>query len=132
MSHTLQFTKPNRLDVLQNQLVAAGVTPLQVAAFGDAITIVVADATDPAAVTTVVAAHDVAAIDAAAAQAALQQAQARATVLATAQGAVGVGLSALTAAQQQALLSVLLWRLGALDGALKVRDLKLWADGQAR
>ena len=48
-------------------------------------------------------------------------------VLATAQGAVGKRIDALTAAERNALIAVLLWRWGALNADLTIRPLADWA-----
>ena len=53
----------------------------------------------------------------------------RSRVLALAQSAVGVALNDLTAAQQRALIAVLLWKAGALTPDLKVRALSEWLGG---
>jgi hypothetical protein len=57
----------------------------------------------------------------------------RDAILDAAQGAVGKSLSSLTAGERNALLAVLLFRLGAVDRSGKVRPLRQWAgrDGDA-
>lgn len=54
------------------------------------------------------------------------QLQARNGVVTVAQSAVGVGLGALTAQQQRALLACLLYKAGALDENLTVQPLEEW------
>lgn len=132
MSKTLQYLRPYRLDRLQDELLAAGIAPERVVGLGDALTIVVPDNADVAAVQTVVDAHNPAALDAAAQQQATQQATTRAAIVATAQGAVGKPLAALTTAERNALLAVLLWGAGALTPALTVAPLDRWAAGPVR
>jgi len=127
MSKTLHYTRPNRLDALQDQLWAAGIRPERVTGLGDSIAIVVPDGADVAAVQAVVDAHNVAALDAAAAQQAQQQAQTRAAIVAVAQSAVGKSLDALTATERAALLTVLLWRVGAITPQSTVAPLATWA-----
>jgi len=56
----------------------------------------------------------------------------RATILATAQGAVGKALAALTAAERTALATVLLWRFGAVTPQGTIAALDKWADGPVR
>lgn len=132
MSKELRYMRPHRLDALQDQLWAAGIRPERVTSLGDAITIVVPDGADMATVQAVVDAHDPRALDAATTQRAQQQAQTRAAILATAQGAVGKQLSALTTAERAALATVLLWRIGAVAADGAIRPLDAWADGPAR
>lgn len=132
MSKTLTFTKANRLDALQDQLWAAGLRPERVTGRGDAITLIVPDDTDEAAVGRVVDAHNPAALDAQAATDAQGRATARAALLATAQGAVGKPLAALTATERAALLTVLLWRFGAVTPQGTVAPLERWAADPAR
>ena len=132
MSKTLNYLRPNRLDALQDQLWAAGLKPERMTGLGDSITIVVPDGTDVATVQRVVDAHNPAALDAASQQTAQQQAQTRAAIVATAQGAVGKALDALTAAERAALATVLLWRFGAVTAQGTVSPLDKWADGPAR
>lgn len=129
---TLTYTKPHRLDALHDQLRAAGIRPERLTGLGDTLAIVVPDGTDEAAVRAVVDAHDPRALDAAAQQQAQQQATARAAILATAQGAVGKPLAALTAAERTALATVLLWRFGAITPQGTVSPLDRWADGPVR
>ncbi len=132
MGKRLTYTKANRLDALQDQLWAAGIRPERVTGSGDAITIVVPDDTDPAAVQAVVDAHNPAALDAQAATDAQGRASARAAILATAQGAVGKPLAALTAAERAALATVLLWRCGAITPQGTVAALERWAADPVR
>lgn len=132
MSKTLRYMRPNRLDALQDQLWAAGIRPERVTGLADSITIVVPDGADVAAVQAVLDAHNPAALDAAAQQQAQQQATTRAAIVATAQGAVGKPLSALTTTERNALLAVLLWGAGALTPALTVAPLDRWAAGPVR
>lgn len=66
------------------------------------------------------------AYDTAAAQAASEAAALRTRVRTTAQSAVGVLITDLTAAQVRALLAVLLWKAGALDKDGKIRALSDW------
>ncbi len=80
MSKTLQYTRPNRLDALQDQLWAAGIRPERVTGLGDSITIVVPDGADMATVQAVVGAHNVAALDAAEKVTAAQESTTRAGV----------------------------------------------------
>ncbi len=127
MSKTLQYMRPNRLDALQDQLRAAGIRPERVTGLGDSITIVVPDDADVAAVQAVVDAHNPTALDAAAAQRAQQRASARAAILATAQGAVGKAVDALTTAERAALTTVLLWRASAVTPQGTVAPLDKWA-----
>lgn len=129
---TLTYSRPNRLDALQDQLWAAGIRPERVTGLGDAITIVVPDGTDEGAVARIVAAHNPTALDAATQQQAQQQTTTRAAIIATAQGAVGKPLAALTATERNALLAVLLWGAGALTPALTVAPLDRWAAGPVR
>ncbi len=126
MSKTLQYTRPNRLDALQDQLWAAGIRPERVTGLGDSITIVVPDGADVAAVQAVVDAHNVAALDAAQARAVTDAASARAKALAVATTAVGVNIAALTPAQAFALIAVLLYKEGALNPDGTVKPLALW------
>jgi len=126
MSKTLQYTRPNRLDALQDQLWAAGIRPERVTGLGDSITIVVPDGADVAAVQAVVDAHNPAALDAAAQLQATQQASARAKAVAVATTAVGVNIAALTPAQALALIAVLLYKEGALNADGTVKPLSLW------
>jgi hypothetical protein len=58
MSVTLHYTRPNRLDVLHDQLLAAGIIPELVEGLGDDVWLTVADDQDPADVEAVVEAHD--------------------------------------------------------------------------
>ncbi len=67
------------------------------------------------------------AYDAQQAQQASDAAALRTLVRNTAQSAVGVALTSLTAAQVRALLAVLLWKNGALDKSGTVRPLDEWA-----
>jgi len=67
------------------------------------------------------------AYEVAAALAASEAAALRTSVRTTAQSAVGVAITALTAAQVRALLAVLLHKNGALDKDGKVRPLADWA-----
>ncbi len=53
----------------------------------------------------------------------------RSKVIALVQSAVGVTVNDLSAAQQRALVAVLLWRAGALMPDLKVRPLSEWLKG---
>jgi len=128
----LTYSRPNRLDALQDQLWTAGIRPERVSGNGDTIRLTVPDGTDEAAVQAVVAAHVAAALDAAAAQRAQQQTQTRAAIVATAQSAVGKPLDALTATERNALVTVLLWRFGAITPQGTVAALDKWADGPAR
>jgi len=57
---------------------------------------------------------------------------ARAAILATAQGAVGKAVDALTATERSALVSVLLWRFGAITPQATVAPLDEWAADPAR
>lgn len=66
------------------------------------------------------------AYDAAQAQAASEAGALRSQVVTQANSAVGIVITALTAAQVRALLAVLLWRGGALDKDGKVRPLGQW------
>lgn len=66
------------------------------------------------------------AYDAAQAQAASEAAALRTRVRTTAQSAVGVLITDLTAAQVRALLAVLLWKGGALDKDGRIRPLSEW------
>jgi len=127
MSKTLQYTRPNRLDALQDQLWAAGIRPERVTGLGDSITIAVPDGADVAAVQAVVDAHNVAALDAAAARAVTDAASARTKAVAVATTAVGVNVAALTQAQALALIAVLLYKAGALNADGTVRPLTAWA-----
>lgn len=56
----------------------------------------------------------------------VDRAAAVATIKPLAQGAVGKPIAALTANEQRALLAVLLWQAGALDGAAAIRPLGQW------
>lgn len=67
------------------------------------------------------------AYDAAKAQADADAAELRTRVRTTAQSAVGVIITDLTAGQVRALLAVLLWKAGALDKDGKIRPLSEWA-----
>jgi hypothetical protein len=51
----------------------------------------------------------------------------RDAVMETAKGAVGKGLGALTAGERNALLAVVLFRLGAVDRSGKIRPIREWA-----
>ncbi len=132
MSKELRYMRPHRLDRLQDELLAAGIRPERVTSLGDSITIVVPDGADMATVQSVVDAHNPTALDAAAAQRAQQQTQTRAAIVATAQSAVGKALDALTATERNALLSVLLWRLGAITPQATVAPLDRWAADPVR
>lgn len=132
MSRTLTYTRPNRLDALQDALRAAGIAPERLTGIGDAITIVVPDGADVAAIQAVVNAHNPAALDAATQQQAQQQASTQAAIVATALGAVGKPLAALTATERNALLTVLLWSVGAITAQATVAPLDRWAAGPAR
>lgn len=127
MSRTLTYTRPNRLDALQDQLWAAGIRPERVTGLGDSITIVVPDGADVAAVQAVVGAHNPAALDAAAARAVTDAASTRTKAVGVATTAVGANVAALTQAQALALIAVLLYKEGALNPDGTVRPLSAWA-----
>lgn len=79
------------------------------------------------AVATVIAAHNPTAVDARAAQQTRQRQGARAAILATARGAVGKSVAGLTAAERNALLTVLLWGAGMITPDLTIAPLAEWA-----
>jgi hypothetical protein len=58
MAQLFTYTKPNKLSLLHDQLIAAGVTPLRCEGLGDAISLTYPDGQAKPSVDTVVAAHD--------------------------------------------------------------------------
>lgn len=115
----LAYTRPNKLSLLHDELLAAGITPERVEGHGDHIWITVADDVSEAAVEAVVEAHDP-----------TQEKPAEALrrrIIETARSAEGVLLSDLTAGQRNALMAVLLWRAGGVGPDMRVRVLRDWA-----
>jgi len=98
MTKKLQYRIPNKLDVLHDELHAAGFRPEVVSGSGDDITLMVPDTTDLAAIGAIVAAHDPTKPTATALDAAD-----RAEIAAKLRAALD-GWATLTAAQKDALL----------------------------
>lgn len=123
------YTRPHQLDVLHDELRAAGLAVEFVGGDGHTIWITVPDGVAETRVAAIVAAHDPAALVAKREAEERTIEQIRQTVFAAAGGAVGKGIATLTTAERNALIAVLLWRWGALSPTLAIRPLAEWAYG---
>lgn len=128
------FPRPARAGLLDQLREQAGIDPVTpegtaVLELDETGCWVTCDAEQFDAVATVIAAHDPQRIDALAVARDTQRLLARDKIIATVRSAEGKALTALTIAERNALLAVLLWRFGALTPDLTVANVGLWADG---
>lgn len=108
---TLAYTKPNRLNHLHDELLAAGITPIAVLGRGDDITIDVDDSVDSAAVAAVVNAHDVAAWNQRDQQQETQEANDRTALVNAVKTMASTGWDSLTPQQRTAVALAIVRRL---------------------
>lgn len=121
----ITISKPVAMQRLVEAIQAAGYKRLQFDSRESEIAVM--DANDPAPLMAIYTAHTLTADEQAHVDALAQAATARSTILATAQTAVGVQLTALTAAQVRALLACMLYASGGVDPAtLTVKPLSEW------
>lgn len=108
---TLAYTKPNRLNHLHDELLAAGITPIAVLGRSDDITIDVEDSVDSAAVGAVVSAHDVADWDQRDQQQETQESNDRTALVNTVKAMASTGWDGLTPRQRTAVVLAIVRRL---------------------